>query len=149
MVSASGDPHLVNQYGQRFDLGQAGVHVLLHIPKGARPKATYFHVAADAQRLGNTCADLYFQNINITGKWVNMRGGLQFSVNAKTRAKWMHFGRIQLKVVHGHTNDEKKYLNIFVKGIGKERLPVGGLLGGDDHTLAAKVSEDCKRATWL
>ena len=106
-------------------------------------------MAADAQRLGNTCADLYFQNINITGKWVNMRGGLQFSVDAKTRAKWMYFGRIQLKAVHGHAIDEKKYLNIFVKGIGKERLPVGGLLGGDNRALAAQVSEDCKRTAWL
>jgi hypothetical protein len=92
---------------------------------------------------------LYFQTANITGQWVHSRGGRHFSAKTNIRPKWMRFREIQVKVVGGRTIDDKRYLNIFVKGVGKGHFPVGGLLGGDDHTLAAKVSEGCKRNTWL
>ncbi|CAK0833310.1 unnamed protein product [Prorocentrum cordatum] len=62
--SATGDPHLRNVHGQRFDLMKPGRHVLIQIPKGERDASTLLRVQADARRLGG-CKDMYFQEINV------------------------------------------------------------------------------------
>ncbi|CAK0814145.1 unnamed protein product [Prorocentrum cordatum] len=59
-VSGTGDPHLQNINGERFDLMQAGRHVLLHIPRGVGTAGTLLRAEARAQRFGG-CSDLYFQ----------------------------------------------------------------------------------------
>jgi hypothetical protein len=154
-MSATGDPHLVNVHGQHFDLMKPGVHVLLHVPFKARPSQVVLHVDADAQRVGGACADTYFMSINITGKWVESRvhalgiagSGLSFSAgsgSAHTGTKWMSFGKMMLKVVHGRTSEGTAYLNFFVRNLRHAGHLVGGLLGEDDHEDAATVSGACK-----
>jgi hypothetical protein len=153
-VAGIGDPHLVNTHGQKFDLFQPGYHTLIEVPRWARRK-TSFLVRARATRAGAGCADLYFTEINISGTWAqkytakNLRWVAE-APKPRYRAKWITFhDTISVKVVHGHTIQNTRYLNILVKGLGKTKVPVGGLLGEDDHTAAATPSKGCRRVVTL
>merc|ERR1712232_276705 len=64
--AATGDPHLQNIHGERFDLMKPGTVTLIHIPRGVPVQDSMLTVVADAVRLGESCADLYFQMVNIT-----------------------------------------------------------------------------------
>jgi hypothetical protein len=145
-VAATGDPHLQNVFGQRFDLMKPGKHVLINIPRG-RHKNALLRVEADARQLGGQCADMYFQELNITGEWVKAKGtgGLRFQAQGvhDEQPKWCEFGKVHVKVAHGRTQDGVKYLNFYVKHLGHSGFAVGGLLGEDDHTEATTPSEAC------
>jgi len=148
-VGATGDPHLQNIHGERFDLMQPGRHVLINIPRGERAGRAFLLVQADAQRLGGQCTDMYFQEVNVTGAWVaanaKQTGGLRYRAQdvGAVRAHWMHFGPVQLKVAHGHTRQGLRYLNLYVKSLGRAGLAVGGLLGEDDHSEEEAPQEQC------
>merc|ERR1719343_1448385 len=45
-AGATGDPHMTNILGQRFDLIHPGQHALLQIPKGARTQLFHQHINA-------------------------------------------------------------------------------------------------------
>lgn len=148
--SATGDPHLQNIYGQRFDLMSPGRHVLLHIPRGAGAEGTLLRVVAEASLMGKKCADIYFQELNITGSWAKVRqvGGIVFradEADGKHDSSWMSLGKVDLKVVHGHTQQGIRYLNVYVKHLGRVGLAIGGLLGLDDHSREEIPSEECER----
>jgi hypothetical protein len=143
LVIGRGDPHLINMRGQRFDLYQPGVHVLLQVPRRAKPQDTLLRVEADARRMGAACADLYFQALNITGSWSNQTRGLQYLASVDPDKDWRKLGAVDIKVVRGHTADGISYLNVFVKHLGSLGYPVGGLLGEDDHTAAATPGREC------
>jgi hypothetical protein len=152
-LQAVGDPHLVNMHGERFDIFQEGTHVLLLIPKGAVETA-FLNVMAEAWRSGSACSDLYFKTVNVTGKWVEEihEGGLQYFASrpsSDTSNPWMHFRSVDLKVRWGHTGDGIKYLNLFVRHLGKAGYPVGGLLGEDDHRAIATRTEGCLKSVSL
>ena len=72
-ASAVGDPHLQNVHGERFDLMKAGKHVLINIPRGMSAENALLRVQADARRLGGQCADMYFQELNVTGSWAEAK----------------------------------------------------------------------------
>jgi len=155
---AVGDPHLQNIHGQRFDLMRPGKHLLLTIPKG---KPNWFlRVEAQVRRMGAQCSDMYFQEINITGKWVDSgtktRGGifLQAQGGKDNKRKpgsvtslkgWKKFGPVELKVANGHTEQGIQYLNFYVKHLGRVGFVIGGLLGEDDHTAAATPVQSCQK----
>ncbi|CAK0836952.1 unnamed protein product [Prorocentrum cordatum] len=145
-VAATGDPHLQNVLGQRFDLMKPGKHVLISIPRG-RHKNALLRVEADARQVGGQCADMYFQELNVTGEWVQATGssGLNFKAQGvhDEQPKWLKFGKVQVKVAHGRTLNGDWYLNFYVKHLGYSGYAVGGLLGEDDHTEAAMPSEAC------
>jgi hypothetical protein len=152
-VKAFGDPHLVNMYGQKFDIFHTGVHTLIRVPKleGSR---TLLKVSADVQQFGGACADLYFRAMNLTGTWVPRKKGLFFTAQRKSKqysAKWLNLGKLKLKVVWGHTHRGVKYLNFFVKHLTdvSNKFAVGGLLGEDDHTAVATPKRKCKRTVTL
>jgi hypothetical protein len=147
-VAAKGDPHLQNVYGQRFDLMKAGKHVLINIPKDA--DHALLRVQADARRLGGSCADMYFQELNVTGSWAEAKkaGGYRYSASqydVDERPNWVAFGKVQLKVAHGRTNDGLLYLNVYVKHLHRAGFAVGGLLGEDDHGDVTTPPESCSR----
>lgn len=149
-VSATGDPHLQNVYGERFDLMRPGHHVLIHIPRGERVEKTLLRVEADARQMGKPCTpDMYFEELNITGAWVEAKhaGGLHFVAQGVHDEKptWEQFGNVGLKVAHGHTKTGIKYLNVYVKHLSHAGFRVGGLLGEGDHTLVAKPLDECLR----
>jgi len=125
---------------------QPGKHVLINIPR-KRIRNVLLRVEAEAQRFGGQCADLYFQALNITGSWAYEKntGGLRYHAKdaPSTRAQWMGYGRVQLKVAHGRTQQGIKYLNIYVKGLARTGFDVGGLLGEDDHSSAALAPQEC------
>jgi len=147
-VAATGDPHLQNIFGERFDLMQAGRHLLVQIPRGARTEGTLLRVEAEAQRLGELCADMYFQELNLTGKWADEKqaGGLQYRAaeDVTQDPKWVQFGRVYLKVAHGRTLEGIRYLNVYAKHLNQAGFSVGGLLGEDDHSKEATTPKGCK-----
>jgi hypothetical protein len=146
-ASAVGDPHLQNVHNERFDLMKAGMHVLINIPRGTNAEAALLRVQADARRLGGHCADMYFQEINVTGSWAEAKqaGGYHYGVSqhdVKT-PEWVAFGKIELKVVHGHTDSGLLYLNMYVKHLGRAGFAIGGLLGEDDHDDVSTPPASC------
>jgi len=157
-VSASGDPHLVNLHGQRFDIFQPGIHTLLQVPRGKllQAKSVLLRVNADAQQMGGACADIYFQSLNITGNWVDQQrtGPLAYyagkAIDGTNSTSWMRFGPVlDLRVVFGHTNSGIEYLNLYARHLSMVKYPIGGLLGADDHTQASTPSAACKRTVTL
>jgi len=124
-----------------------GKHVLINIPKGVVVENALLRVEAKASKLGGQCADMYFQEINITGRWVETKlaGGLRFQAQgvADESPNWMTFGKVEVKVAHGHTRQGIQYLNLYVKHLGHAGFAVGGLLGEDDHRAEAMPSKDC------
>jgi len=150
-ASATGDPHLQNVLGQRFDLMKPGMRVLVNIPPGRLTKVL-LRVEADVRRLSGHCADMYFQEFNITGAWVDTTkaGGLHFQAQGVSDGPgWLKFGKVELKVAHGHTKQGVQYLNFYVKHLGHAGFAVGGLLGEDDHSEAAMPSEVCAQKVSL
>jgi len=138
---------LQNVRGQQFDLMQPGKHALLHIPKGATADAILLEVSAEAQQLGAQCADMYFQELNITGIWAEVQhaGGFQFradDVSCTGKARRMKIGTLDLKVVYGCAS-ETRYLNFYVKHLSRVGLAIGGLLGEDDHRAEATPMQEC------
>ena len=156
-MAATGDPHLQNVHGERFDLMKPGQHVLINIPRGMDPEDALLRVQANARRLGGQCAELYFQELNVTGSWAeaNQAGGYQYSASQPDdkAPKWLAFGpgllKVELKVVHGHTDRGLLYLNVYVKHLGRAELAVGGLLGEDDHKGVTIPPASCARHTHL
>merc|ERR1719284_438119 len=146
-VAATGDPHLQNVHGERFDLMKPGKHVLINIPRGASAEDALLRVQADARRLGGDCADMYFQELNVTGSWADAKqaGGYHYSVSQGDVKvpEWVAFGKVGLKVVHGRTDGGLSYLNVYVKHLGQAGFPVGGLLGEDDHEDVITPPADC------
>merc|ERR1712085_153781 len=97
-VAATGDPHLQNVHGERFDLMKPGQHVMLNIPRGMSPENSLLLVQADAVKLGEHCADMYFHHVNITGSWAEAKqvGGYQYvaSQQAVKPPEWIAFGPV-------------------------------------------------------
>lgn len=151
-LAAVGDPHLVNVFGQRFDLHQVGTHTLLQVPLRAKPGSTLLRVDAEARQLGAKCGDTYFTTLNVTGRWVeaNFRSErLHFDAagdaEASAKARWLRFGKLQMKIARGHTAEGIEYLNFFLKHLSSIGHRAGGLLGEDDHTKVAAPTTACKK----
>jgi len=144
-ASATGDPHLQNVHGERFDLMRPGQFVLINVPRGAPINNALLTVEADAQRLGEYCGDLYFQTLRVTGKWAN--SSLHFDAQAvhDETPRWSKFGPVELKVAYGRTDKGLKYLNFYVKHLWRAGAAVGGLLGEDDHTEEAEAEAECRK----
>jgi len=138
---------LQNVYGERFDLMKPGKHTLIQIPRDESADRTLLRVQADAVQLGVQCTDMYFEELNITGAWAEIKrtGGLHFHARdaGDGNPKWEHLGKLEVKVAHGLTHDGSQYLNFYVKHLGRAGFAVGGLLGEDDHTEEAMPSEEC------
>jgi len=152
-ASATGDPHLQNIHGQKFDLMKEGEHVLINIPRGTSAGDALLRVQAESRRMGGSCADIYFQKVNVTGSWAlaQQSAGYQYAASsaAKQTPEWLTFGKVQLKVVQGHTQSGIAYLNVYVKHLGQAGSLVGGLLGEDDHSDEATPPRACVRRTSL
>jgi len=156
-VSATGDPHLVNVHGEHFDVMKPGAHVLLLVPFRANRSDALLVVDADAQLIGDACADTYFMSVSMTGTWVENKvksfglgggHGLFFSAGTKaagTGTPWMSFGKLSLKVRHGRTSSGTAYLNFFARNLRHTGHLIGGLLGEDDHTEVATLNSDCQK----
>jgi hypothetical protein len=147
VVAATGDPHLQNVFGERFDLMRPGIHVLINIPRGERVENALLRVDAEARLLGGQCADMYFQEINITGEWAEAKvtGGLRFQARGAhiDKSDWIKFDKIFVKVARGRTRQGAQYLNFYVKHLGRSGFLVGGLLGEDDHKVVSTPTGAC------
>jgi WD40 repeat protein len=152
-ASATGDPHLQNIHGERFDLMKPGKHLLINIPRGMSADSAMLRVQADAVRLGKNCGDIYFQELNVTGSWAEAKqaGGYHYSVSQSDvkSSEWVSFGKVALKVVSAHADSNVQYLNVYAKHLGQSGFAVGGLLGEDDHEDASSVPEACLKRVSL
>jgi hypothetical protein len=152
-ASGTGDPHLQNMRGERFDLLRPGKFLLIDIPRGRPVEDALLVVQADARRHGGDCADIYFVALNITGTWADMAhtGGLRFDAYTALdeNPKWAKFGPVELKVAHGLTVQGTRYLNIYVKHLGRAGFAVGGLLGEGDHSEAVVPTDGCLKTVAL
>lgn len=103
--------------------------------------------------MGESCADMYFQELNVTGAWAEktQTGGLHFDAQSALdeKPRWAEFGPVQLKISHGRTDKGVQYLNFYAKHLGHVGFVVGGLLGEDDHAEAATPSGACQRSVSL
>lgn len=123
-----------------------GKHILLRIPREEQVSDVLLRVEAEVRQMGGQCADMYFQDVNITGAWADAKktGGVRFQAQDVTdNREWLTFGKVELKVFHGRTRQGFRYLNVYVKHLGRAGFAVGGLLGEDDHTEAEMHSEAC------
>merc|ERR1719424_1477131 len=152
-VSAVGDPHMTSITGSKFDISRPGNHTLLHIPRHSGQEASLVSVRALVKHEGSACLDMYINALHMTGKWADdiLPGGLSFFANQHNQAHrhWLPFGKMQLKVVRGTTLSGVKYLNLLAKHLNKLSMPIGGILGLDDHTEAATPENHCKRTMSL
>merc|ERR1712194_868073 len=90
---ATGDPHLQNVHGERFDLMKPGKHLLIQIPRKSSQN-TLLRVDAEAQRMGGQCTDMYFQELNITGAWAEAKqtGGFHYHAEGfHSEPRWERF----------------------------------------------------------
>lgn len=71
VATASGDPHLTNIHGKKFDIHD-GKHRLVHYPQGAPDSEALLMIDADAAMMhGETsCYNVFFQSARLSGKWV-------------------------------------------------------------------------------
>ncbi|CAK0840080.1 unnamed protein product [Prorocentrum cordatum] len=146
-VAGVGDPHLVNTYGQKFDLFQAGYYTLINIPRWARQRANF--VRARAGRAGAGCADLHFTEINISGTWAHGHMAADFRWVAEAvrlvKSRWMKFdNKFRVKIAHGH-RPERDVFEHLRGGVGQDkgsggRPPRGGRPHGVHH-LGQRVQE--------
>lgn len=153
-ASATGDPHLSNILGERFDLRQPGFHTLVNVPRGTSPEESLLHVVARADKLGSACSDMYFEEVNVTGKWAEASapGGFRFDAGAgrdDNLARWMRIGPVSMKVVRGHLHDGTAYLNMYLRQLGATGYAVGGLLGVDSHDEEEAPLGTCRHAVQL
>jgi len=137
-----------NVFGERFDLMAPGRHVLVNIPRGERAEKVLLRVQADARRMGESCSDMYFQALNVTGSWAEAKqaGGYHYSASQSevgTLPEWVAFGKVELKIVRGRTDGGVSYLNVFVKHLRRSGFAVGGLLGEDDHSDVSTPAPEC------
>merc|ERR1719230_236164 len=149
-VSAVGDPHMQNILGQRFDLAQPGEHTLLEIPRGASASDALLRVTADAEHEGGACSDMYFKALNITGLWASaqQKDGYMYTAGApQPVVGWRSFDKVEVKVAWGRTLGGVEYLNFMVRHLMRFGQDVGGLLGMDDYTQAAKRDPSCGSVT--
>lgn len=146
-ASATGDPHLENIHGERFDLMKEGKHVLINVPFGASAATALLHVQADARRVGFSCQDMYFKEVNVSGSWAEARqvGGYHYSASRSDSqpSGWVQFGKVSLKVVVGVTHNNVHYLNVYAKHLNQAGFPIGGLLGEDDHIDVSAPPKTC------
>jgi len=145
-VAATGDPHMRNMLGQKFDIKQPGEHTLIRIPRSASAMESYLLVQARAEHDGNACADMYFKALNVTGTWANayQEGGYAYVATSPHEGLgWRKFGNVGIKVKWGHTLSGISYMNFFVRDLDHSGYDVGGVLGLDDFSEAARPVPSC------
>jgi len=68
-AQATGDPHVRNIKGEKFDIVNPGKHVLLQLPRSAQPHAAHLHVVADVEQVSD-CLAFYMKSVTVSGNWV-------------------------------------------------------------------------------
>jgi len=134
---------MTNTFGQRFDLAMPGKHVLVRLPKDIQASAL-LKITCVVERMSASCADIYIQSLNVTGAWLQDKV-IKFDAKQRNFHKgWRHIGKVDLKVVRGTTKSGFRYLNVFTRKLAKVGMPVGGLLGESDHSLASTPAKECR-----
>lgn len=84
-VSATGDPHVTNVDGARFDIMKVGVHEFLRLPRRAsqsrgsvEPEPLLSVLAAVQRPSKDECRESYVKQVDVTGVWLNSSGPLRF-----------------------------------------------------------------------
>jgi len=89
-IQVTGDPHVINVRGERFNIMQIGSHVLMELPRGSKLHQVHLRVDADVEQFGD-CRTLYMQGLQVTGKWLESPG-LPGSLEFRARGGNLSFG---------------------------------------------------------
>ncbi|CAK0852785.1 unnamed protein product [Prorocentrum cordatum] len=147
-ASGFGDPHLTNMHGERVYGWRPpqGVHTLIEVPRRARPEDVLLRVDADALRLGAACEDLYFEVVNITGRWTRLDGGLQFFAQsgADNRRVGRSSARCTLRWSGGTPPAASCTSTSSSSAWAASATPSAA--SSDDHMAAATPGPECSRA---
>lgn len=209
-AQVTGDPHVVNMRGEKFDIVQLGWHRLLVLPRDSSRSQAQLHVEGRIERLAR-CGATFMTSIVVTGRWIEEGPGyprsLGFQTDAlglasdhhdiadmaslrvdnKTARSVEEFARLvpsglvqvsraertphsktaprvrvlsvnvslgggaKLTITFMHTRTRAKvagigrvnHLDLAVRGLKVSGIPVGGLLGEDDHRSVAMVPSEC------
>jgi len=115
----TGDPHVTNLDGVRFNLIRTGTHKLLRLP---REKVSGDGLPPLLQVLGRVeeerdCADAYVKELFISGTWLQRSGSLTFrTAGNETRSE----GAIQLKVNGSNASVDELWSDSRLAGIIEE-----------------------------
>ena len=152
-VFAAGDPHVANVLGERFDILERKTHVLVQIPRGAAANETFLRIEAKVTG-GEDCEVAFFSAFNITGLWARTSVGRAMGFfyaalpwgkakQRSPRAAYQQFGPVRVRVTYATMASGLPYLNLHITHLKDVPHEIGGLLGIDDHTLAATKPSDC------
>jgi len=205
----TGDPHVTNLDGERFNLVRTGPHELLRLPRLSDPGS---ETAPLLQVIGRVeeeqhCLETYVKEVLLSGSWLrtignisfrtagggpHSQGAIQLEVNGSavsvedfrdSRGRLAHVVEKVTVSSAAHPDAEEKgksikrlnflnvemrfpaaaltveflsrhvpgssvnHLNLKALGLPKpEIMEVGGVLGRDDHTLAATPSDECRQS---
>jgi hypothetical protein len=205
----TGDPHVTNVEGQRFNLVRVGVHTLLRLPRFSDPRPAQSALPALLEVLGTiesekSCEEPFVRQLDLNGLWLRQsgplvlragglnedsKGAIMLQVNgshvgvdelshdarlrgllqvtkAKTKQAKPHGGRVHrnkfftvklhfsgatltVDWVHREVpGSTLNHLDLHVADLPRleKGMDVGGILGRDDHTLAASSSPGCEPA---
>merc|ERR1719463_887440 len=82
--SLSGDPHLKNVAGHRFELRKAGTHLLLNVPQGASVDRSLLRIEGQVASAATGCSSMFLKNLVVGGQWLGSTPTLKFSASSGT-----------------------------------------------------------------
>merc|ERR1719145_361182 len=83
-AQVTGDPHVTNVDGERFNIMRAGVHELLRLPRRAQSRSgdsdvePLLDVMASVEWDKKDCNDPYVKEVELKGWWLRSAGSLLF-----------------------------------------------------------------------
>ena len=151
VASATGDPHLVNIHGHKFDIHD-GPHRLVHYPRGAPESEALLMIDAEARMSQgqSSCYNVFFQRAHLSGKWVG--DGIDFQHNSEMGQKsfYMNVGgqNHSWTELAEHAGSFKFTGSTPIKVSTQMRTPEKDMPGGDDIDLAIGLQSPVLVSVW-
>lgn len=177
-ASLKGDPHCANMKGEKFDVTKIGKLPMVIVPQGKNATEADFAVVSYVQPLRlKKCDPSYLQRVDIMWdsncgrsmvrighggvpeietvvgerghkcrsiKTVDHKGANTTIVNVGDFSVVVKQEWVLRKPLQGH-----RRLDMEVRGLGESKLPVGGIMGLDDHSQYIGVDPECHSRTAL
>jgi len=131
----TGDPHVTNVDGERFNIVRAGLHELLRLPRRAQSgdpnEEPLLDVTAGVELNNGDCNDPYVQEVGLTGRWLRSAGSLLFRTRGVAPGG---DGAVVLEVNGSRVALEELARDHRVAGFLKASIP-GPLHSGPQHKI--------------
>ena len=107
-------------------------------------------VDAGTSRLRGECADVRFQEANVTGGWLmaTLASGFRFLVQGggDESPTWSMIWRVHVKVAYGRARQGIQCLSFYVKQTGHVGFAVGEFSGEVGRNVSVMLSDKCGAA---